>query len=99
MKKALSVLSDEHATALSSVAFMGQANVGCERRPAALTLERDLAVMEHLEFRSMGDADDGRDCRDDCGLYLRVHELLRQRGMNGVPVPFRKVRYCLRDAR
>jgi hypothetical protein len=34
----------------SEVLVMDRVSVGCEPRPAALTLERDLAVMEHLEF-------------------------------------------------
>jgi hypothetical protein len=42
---------------------MDRVSVGCEPRPAALTLERDLAVMEHLEFRPMRNADYG--CCDE----------------------------------
>jgi hypothetical protein len=40
----------------SEVLVMDRVNVG---RPAALTLERDLAVMEHLEFRPVRNADYG----------------------------------------
>jgi hypothetical protein len=43
----------------SEVFVMDRVSAGCEPRPAALTLERDLAVMEHLEFRPVCNADYG----------------------------------------
>jgi len=60
------------------VLVMDQVNVGCEHRPTTVTLKRDLAVMEQLEFRPVRNADDGR-----CAEFLgqEFHQMILAGGI------------------